>query len=113
MTTYNKNFVVKNGLDVTNDATVGGSVTVGSVTNNDHAATKSYVDTNMLVTVSSSTPSSPANGKMWYDTGEERLKIYTGSAWTTIATLADAEYLQDHIHDTAIDGDGLIEQVIG
>jgi hypothetical protein len=34
--------------------------------------------------------------------------MYLNAAWIAVATLEDAESLQDHIHDTAIDGTGLI-----
>lgn len=112
MTTYNKNFRVKNGLEVYEDAIVSGTVTVGEISDDSHAVTKLYVDSNMLVTVASLAPSSPIPGKMWFDEVEGRLKVYTGSSWITIATLEDAETLPDHIHDTSIDGDGLIETII-
>jgi len=32
---------------------------------------------------SSSAPSTPLAGQIWWDTGESRLKVYTGTAWTT------------------------------
>jgi VCBS repeat-containing protein len=37
--------------------------------------------------------------------------MYLNSAWVAIATLQDSQTLQDHIHDTSIDGTGLIVSV--
>lgn len=111
MATSNKDFKVKHGLNVTNGGTFGGTVTVATPTENAHATTKLYVDTvagSAGVTVSGTAPESPSNGNLWFDTLTERVHVYYGSQWVAIATLADAEVLQDHIHDTAIDGSGLI-----
>jgi hypothetical protein len=58
--------------------------------------------------VGSTPPESPTNGRLWFDTLTERVHVYYSSEWVAIATLEDAETLQDHIHDTAIDGSGLI-----
>lgn len=111
MATVDKDFKVKNGLNVATTGTFGGVVTVATPTENTHAATKAYVDTitaSAGVTVSGTEPVSPSNGNLWFDTLTERVHVYYGSAWVAIATLEDAESLQDHIHDTAIDGSGLI-----
>ena len=111
MATSNKDFKVKHGLNVTNGGTFGGTVTVATPTENAHATTKLYVDTvagSAGVTVSGTAPESPSNGNLWFDTLTERVHVYYGSQWVAIATLEDAEVLQDHIHDTAIDGSGLV-----
>lgn len=111
MATGNKDFKVKNGLNVANGGTFGGTVTVATPTENTHATTKSYVDSLVSaagVVVSGTAPATPSNGNLWFDTLTERVHVYYGSAWVAIATLEDAEVLQDHIHDTAIDGSGLI-----
>lgn len=111
MATADKDFKVKNGLNVTNGGTFGGTVTVATPTENTHATTKSYVDSLVSaagVVVSGTAPATPSNGNLWFDTLTERVHVYYGSAWVAIATLEDAEVLQDHIHDTAIDGSGLI-----
>jgi hypothetical protein len=50
VTTQNKNFKVKHGLDVVNGGTFGDSVVVGAPTLSTHAATKDYVDSISLVT---------------------------------------------------------------
>ena len=111
MATVNKDFKVKHGLIVADGGTFGSTVTVATPTQNTHAATKAYVDTvagSAGVTVSGTAPASPSNGNLWFDTLTERVHVYYGSQWVAIATLEDAEVLQDHIHDTSIDGSGLI-----
>lgn len=114
MATDNKDFKVKNGLVVTNGGTFGGTVTVATPTLGVHAATKDYVDSAVstpTIPVSSTAPASPENGDLWFDTLTQRVHVYYNSEWLAIATLEDAETLQDHIHDTAIDGSGLIVSV--
>jgi hypothetical protein len=111
VTTVNRDFKVKHGLIVADGGTFGSTVTVATPTQNTHAATKAYVDSvagSAGVTVSGTAPTSPSNGNLWFDTLTERVHVYYGSQWVAIATLEDAEALQDHIHDTAIDGSGLI-----
>jgi hypothetical protein len=109
--TDNKDFKIKNGLIVTNGGTFGGTVTVATPTENLHAATKEYVDSivgGVEVPVSDTPPANATNGNMWYDTVTERLHVYYSGEWYAMATLEDAETLQDHIHDTAIDGTGTV-----
>ena len=111
MATVNKDFRVKHGLVVADGATFGGTVTVATPTENTHATTKLYVDTaaaGSSVTVSASAPVSPSNGQLWFDTVTSRIYVYYSSEWIPLATLADAEVLQEHIHDTAIGGTGQI-----
>jgi hypothetical protein len=111
MATINRDFKVKHGIDVAQGGTFGGTVTVATPTENTHATTKLYVDSvagSVSVPVGSTPPGSPTNGKLWFDTLTERLHVYYSSQWVAIATLEDAERLQDHIHDTSIDGSGLI-----
>jgi len=107
--TVNKDFKVKHGLNVALGGTFGSTVTVATPTENAHAATKLYVDTAVgSPTIGTTQPETPANGNLWFDTLTERVHVYYNSQWVAIATLEDAETLQDHIHDTAIDGTGLI-----
>jgi len=111
MATVDKDFKVKNGLVVANGGTFGGTVTVASPTLANHAATKAYVDAaagTPNLPISDNAPASPENGDLWFDSVTERVHVYYAGQWLAIATLADAEVLQDHIHDTAIDGTGLI-----
>ena len=108
MATVNKDFRVKHGIAVAEGGTFGGTVTVATPTQNTHAATKSYVDSIAGMVVGATAPTSPTNGKLWFDTLTERIHVYYNSEWVAIATLEDAERLQDHIHDTSIDGSGLI-----
>jgi hypothetical protein len=109
--TVNKDFRVKHGLYVTQGGTFGDVVTVATPTQNTHAATKLYVDTvagSPTMPVGATAPVSPTNGGLWFDTLTERVHVYYSGEWYPMATLEDAETLQDHIHDTAIDGSGLI-----
>jgi hypothetical protein len=107
--TVNKDFRVKHGINVAEGGIFGSTVTVATPTQNTHAATKLYVDTAVgSPTVGTTQPESPVNGSLWFDTLTERVHIYYSGQWVAIATLEDAETLQDHIHDTAIDGNGLI-----
>jgi len=112
-TTTNKDFKVKHGLDVTQGGTFGGTVTVGTPTQNTHATTKLYVDSLVgtpIVPTEASAPVSPADGQLWFDTISRHLSIYSTDAadWIMIATFDDTTSLVQHIHDTAIDGTGLI-----
>lgn len=109
MATFNRDFKVKHGINVAEGGTFGGTVSVATPTENTHAATKLYVDTAVgTPTIGTTQPGSPVNGNLWFDTLTERVHIYYNSEWVAIATLEDAETLQDHIHDTSIDGSGLI-----
>jgi hypothetical protein len=106
--TTDKDFKVKNGLNVALGGSFGGTVTVSTPTENEHAATKLYVDSASSIVVGDTPPESPSNGKMWFDTTTERLNIYYNSEWIAQSTLQDSSELQDHIHDTSIEGSGLI-----
>jgi hypothetical protein len=116
--TVNKDFKVKHGLDVTQGGTFGGTVTVATPTENTHAVTKLYVDNLLgsatpIVPTESSAPVSPVDGQLWFDTVSQHLSIYSTDAaeWIMIATFADTADLRQHIHDTAIDGTGLIVSI--
>jgi hypothetical protein len=109
MATVNKDFKVKHGLDVNQGGIFGGTVTVATPTENTHAATKLYVDTAVgTPTIGTTQPANPVNGNLWFDTLTERVHIYYSGQWVAISNLEDSERLQDHIHDTAIDGSGLV-----
>jgi len=111
VSTVNKDFKVKNGLIVGLGATFGGVVTVATPTLGTHAATKAYVDSLTgapSIPVEATAPAAPSNGDLWFDSVTERIHVYYSGEWLAIATLADSEFLQNHIHDTSIDGNGLI-----
>ena len=109
MATVNKDFRVKHGIIVADGGTFGSTVTVATPTLDTHAATKLYVDTAAGSTVVGTTqPGSPTNGQLWFDTVTERIHVYYNNEWIAIATLEDSEILPNHIHDTAIDGTGLV-----
>lgn len=109
MATSNKDFRVKNGIQVAGDATIGGTISAADPTADGHVVTKSYFDANLgKVPVSATAPSSPVDGALWFDTVLQRVNVHYNGLWITIATIADAEVLQDHIHDTSIEGNGLI-----
>lgn len=111
MSTVDKDFKVKNGIQVAGDAIVGGTISASTPTADGHVATKGYVDSLALPVVDPVAPSSPSAGQLWLDTVSLRLHVYDGSSWITLATKADADYLPDHIHDTAIDGTGRITTI--
>jgi len=109
--TVNKDFKVKNGLAVVLGGSFGGTVTVATPTSASHAATKAYVDAaagSGAIPVGSTFPASPVEGQLFIDSVTKRIHMYLNAAWIAVATLQDAEVLQDHIHDTSIDGNGLI-----
>ena len=109
MATVNKDFRVKHGINVAEGGTFGSTVTVATPTENAHAATKLYVDSAVgSPTIGTTQPVTPANGNLWFDTVTERIHVYYNSEWIAIATLEDSEVLPNHIHDTSIDGTGLV-----
>tara|TARA_B110000503_G_C7164705_1_gene421320 strand:- start:1665 stop:2003 length:339 start_codon:yes stop_codon:yes gene_type:complete len=112
MATANKDFKVKNGVNVTTDVVVAGTLTAADPVNPGDLATKGYIDGLVFADVSDTAPSSPHLSKLWLDTVVNRLKVYTASGWVTIASKADTDHLQDHIHDDAIEGTGRISSVI-
>lgn len=116
MATIDKDFKVKNGLVVTLGGSFGGAVEVGTPTDNAHAATKEYVDSRtgtVVVETEVEAPASPIDGQMYFDTTTRHLSIYSEDAedWIMIATFEDTYSLRQHIHDTSIDGNGLIVTV--
>jgi hypothetical protein len=114
--TTNKDFKVKHGLSVAEGGTFGQAVTVGTPTLNTHAATKLYVDGlvgTLIVPTESAAPANPVDGQLWFDTVSRHLSIYSTDEadWIMIATFSDTADLRQHIHDTAIDGTGLIVSI--
>lgn len=116
MATTEKDFKVKNGLIVALGGSFGGAVEVGTPTDNAHAATKEYVDSRtgkVIVPTETEAPSSPVDGQFYFDTTTRHLSVYSSDAadWIMIATFEDTYNLRQHIHDTSIDGNGLIVTV--
>ena len=108
MATVDKDFKVKNGLQVAGSGSFGGTLTAATPTENTHVATKLYVDSLAGMSVGSTAPSSPTNGRQWLDTTTNRVNFYYDGSWYTQATIDDTNTLSEHIHDTAIDGTGFI-----
>lgn len=111
MATVQKDFRVKHGLRVAEGAEFGAPVTIPAPTHAAHAVSRGYVEENIAPVVSSTAPTSPANGRLWLDTTINRLKVYYGSTWLTLATAEEALDIPDHTHDMTIDGDGRIDSV--
>lgn len=116
MATIDKDFKVKNGLVVALGGSFGAPVIVGTPTENAHAATKEYVDGQVgtfLVPTEPEAPQNPVDGQLYFDTTTRHLSIYSvdAASWIMIATFEDTATLKQHIHDTAIDGTGLIVSV--
>lgn len=111
MATVEKDFKVKNGLLVTAGGVFGGNVTVALPTDTFHAATKGYVDSltgTPIVPVEADAPLDAVDGQMYVNSTTGRISVFLNGIWTTFATVMDAEFLPQHIHDTSIGGTGLI-----
>jgi hypothetical protein len=112
LATVNKDFKVKNGLQVNGNAVINGTVSAATPTASNHLTTKSYVDAliggTSGIVVGAESPENPSNGDLWFDTLVERVNVYYDGQWLTIATIDDTLNIPDHIHDTSIDGNGLI-----
>jgi hypothetical protein len=109
MATVDKDFKVKNGLQVAGSGSFGGTLSVAAPTEATHVATKGYVDSlTGSMAVGTTAPSSPTNGTQWLDTLTNRVNFYYNGSWYTQATIDDTNNLPQHIHDTAIDGTGFI-----
>lgn len=109
MATVDKDFKVKNGLQVAAGGTFGGSITAATPTLPTHLTTKAYVDALAGgMPIGATPPASPSNGDLWFDTLVQRINVYYNGTWRTVATIDDTLNIPDHIHDTSIDGNGLI-----
>lgn len=107
--TVSKDFKVKHGLQVADGATFGGPIVAAAATDSNHVVTKGYADSIAGRMPSSETPpSDPVQGQMWLDTVTNRMRVYIGSTWVTQALFDDTLNIVQHIHDTSIDGTGLI-----
>jgi hypothetical protein len=109
LSTFDKDFKVKNGIQVAGDGIFGGTISAATPTSSSHLATKGYVDALAGgIPVGTQSPENPNDGDLWFDTLTERVNVYYSGTWITIATIDDTLTIPDHIHDTSIDGNGLI-----
>jgi hypothetical protein len=109
MATVDKDFKVKNGLVVTNGGSFGGTVSVANPVSGSDAVTKSYLESQQgIIGAGTVFPDPATNGQLFFDTVSEHVYVYFNSAWYSIAMYNDTLDLPQHIHDTAIDGTGLI-----
>ncbi|MDB3913301.1 hypothetical protein N9378_00425 [Flavobacteriaceae bacterium] len=71
---------------------------------------KNELQNAVLQVISGSDPSAPNTGQVFYDGNTNQIKVYTGSAWESLATAVDNT---EHIFDTALkigrDADNLID----
>jgi hypothetical protein len=111
MATVDKDFKVKNGIQVSGNAVIGGTITAADPTSDSHVVTLGYLNANSTsgsLPVASTAPSSPVNGTTYIDSVTKRINIYVDGAWLTMAAIDDTLVIPQHIHDTSIDGSGLI-----
>lgn len=108
MTTAEKDFKVKNGLIVSLGGTFGGTVTVATPTDLQHAATKEYVDNATGVEISDTDPVITRDGQFYLNSTNNHISVSYNNSWIRLATFEDTADMRQHIHDTAIDGTGLI-----
>lgn len=110
MATVNKDFKVKNGIQVSGSGVFGGPIIAADPTDDTHVVTRGYLNANASgVTVASTAPENPTVGKMWFDTTTKRINIYDDTdGWLTVANVDDTLNLTQHIHDTSVGGTGLI-----
>ena len=107
MTTENKDFKVKNGIQVNGSGSFIGTVSAADPTLPEHLVTKAYLEQMAVsgkVEVSALEPENPENGLLWLDTIVQRLKVYYEDQWIVIANFEDTLNVPDHVHD----GSGLI-----
>jgi hypothetical protein len=110
MATVNKDFKVKNGIQVAGSGVFGGPIVAADPTDDTHVVTRGYLNAQAGgVTVASTAPESPTAGKLWFDTVTKRINVYDEtSGWLTVANVDDTLNVPQHIHDTSIGGTGLI-----
>jgi hypothetical protein len=105
-----KDFKVKNGIQVSGDAVIGGTITAASPTLGSHVVTLEYFTeyANSGFKAQSVAPVSPTDGDNYFDTATQRLNVFYDGSWITMASVEDTQNIPQHIHDTSIDGSGLI-----
>lgn len=110
MATVNKDFKVKNGIQVAGGGVFGGPIVASDPTDDTHVVTRGYLNAQAGgVTVASTAPESPTAGKLWFDTVTKRINVYDDvDGWLTVANVDDTLNVAQHIHDTSVGGTGLI-----
>ena len=108
MATLDKDFRVKNGLVVSLGGTFGGTVTVATPTDLQHAATKQYVDQLAGVEVATTAPAITRDGQFYFNPDTYHLSVSYDSEWIVLGNFMDTINLPQHIHDTSIGGNGLM-----
>ena len=82
MATLDKDFKVKNGLQVTEGGSFGGTVSVATPTLGTHATTKDYVDAKPGgYIVSETPPEDVTQGAGWYKSSTGQTYIYYDNFW--------------------------------
>ena len=76
MTTTDKDFKVKNGLQVTEGGTFGGPVAVGSPTEASHAVTKEYLDAVISALQGSNLDGGDVDGVTYTDGGTPTTEVW-------------------------------------
>jgi hypothetical protein len=112
--TVDKDFKVKNGLQVVSGGTFGGPVAASTPTLPSHLATKEYVDSmggGSSVETGPTAPLNPQNGNQWLDTTVQKMKVYLDGEWIVLATYSDTLNIVQHTHDTSIGGTGFVDGV--
>lgn len=117
MPTTEKDFKVKNGLQVSNDGVFGGNVVAADPSADNHVATKSYVDDlveniDSSLPVGSNAPSSPSNGDLWFNTEIKRLSVYYAGEWITLSAFEDSVDVSNHTHLAAEEGGFILDTFI-
>jgi hypothetical protein len=108
MATVEKDFKVKNGLIVALGGTFGGTVTVATPTEAQHAATKQYVDEHNVVEVADVAPEIIRDGQFYFNPDTYHLSVSYEDEWIVLGNFMDTINLPQHIHDTSIGGNGLM-----
>lgn len=109
MATTDKDFKVKNGIQVAGDGVFGGNIVAAAPTQNNHVVTLGYLQgMSNAIDFGAIPPEFAEDGQLWFDTIVQRVNVFYDGTWRTIATIDDTLNIPDHIHDTSIDGNGLI-----
>jgi hypothetical protein len=77
---------------ISNVNTVAGSITNVNTVASNISDVNSFADT---YTISGSAPGSPSNGDLWYDSVNNLLKFWDGSAWNAISSGGIANLVED------------------